>query len=271
MGKSPNLLSDPETGPLEWFLKGFTARDIADPLLSFDECSGIDEARRVVETTDADVLGVRRSGVVHRWISTKALSSNETDPIQREFTRGNVIQPYASLNEVTLSLRKEEFLFVHELGQIIAFISKSAFEKPPMRMWLFGIVTVSEQRVSQLIKHHYPDNGWQKFLSPGRLAKAHELQRLRLARGQRRTLLECLQLADKGQIVARDEALRDRTRFKSRKEVERFVQALQDLRNNLAHAQEISEDIDIIYELATNIHSIVGGNQPIEVPERNGS
>jgi len=255
------LKSGSDTDQLEWFLNGFAARDIADPLLSIDECSGVDEAKRVVETTGAAVLGIRTSGLVQHWIKTDGVSSPEASLQPRDFTPANVVQPYASLNQVVLALRNEDFIFVHELVHVVAFITKTALEKPPMRMWLFGIVTVSEQRVTRLIEQFYPDDGWEKYLSLGRMAKARELQQLRLARGQQRSLLECLQLADKGQIVARDEALRSRTRFNSRKDVERFVQALQDLRNNLAHAQEISEDMEIIYELAANVHRIVGGDQ----------
>ena len=265
MEANPMLKSGSDTDQLEWFLNGFAARDIADPLLSIDQCSGVDEAKRVVDKSGSAVLGIRSSGLVQHWIRTDGLSSSGTSLTPREFTPGNVVQPHASLNQVVLALRSEDFIFVHELGHVVAFITKASLEKPPMRMWLFGIVTVSEQRVSRLIEQLYPDDGWEKYLSPGRMAKARELQQLRLARGQQRSLLECLQLADKGQIVSRDESLRSRTRFNSRKDVERFVQALQDLRNNLAHAQEISEDMEIIYELAANVHRIVGGDQAAQV------
>ena len=130
-------------------------------------------------------------------------------------------------------------------------------------MWLFGLITISEQRVTRLIEQTFPEDQWQELLSPGRLAKARELQALRQKRGQRPTLLDCLQFADKGQIVARNESLRNRTRFHSRSEVERFVQSLQDLRNNLAHAQDILGDWDVIHELAANVQRIVCGQSPV--------
>ena len=37
------------------------------------------------------------------------------------------------------------------------------------------------------------------------------------------------------------------------------MQSLQDLRNNLAHAQDILGNWDVIYELAANVHRIVCG------------
>lgn len=134
-----------------------------------------------------------------------------------------------------------------------------------MRMWLFGLVTTSELRVTRLIDKRFPEGGWQELVSPGRLDKARELQLERRRRGQNPSLLDCLQFADKGDIVARDEQLRRLTRFPSRRAVETFVKALQSLRNNLAHAQDLSGDWNVILELALNLHRVVlgpGGARP---------
>jgi hypothetical protein len=247
------------TTSIEWFLRGFTARDIADPLLSVDECSGVAEANRVVKETRVQVLAVRRQGLAHTWIRADDLSSHPTLLNAREFSPDVVIEHYASLNEVVAGLRTNDYLFMRDVGHIVGVLSRRSIEKPPMRMWLFGIVTVSEQRVTQLIAEVNSSGGWERHLSSGRMAKAQELQQMRLDRGQQRSLLDCLQLADKGQIIARDEMLRSRTRFESRKQVESFVQSLQDLRNNLAHAQEISENMEVICELAENVHRIIAG------------
>jgi hypothetical protein len=59
--------------------------------------------------------------------------------------------------------------------------------------------------------------------------------------------------------MACHEQLRGHTRFSSKRAVERFVQSLQDLRNNLAHAQDIAGDWPVIFELAANLHHIVVG------------
>ncbi len=107
------LKAGSDTDQLEWFLNGFAARDIADPLLSIDQCSGVEEARRVVDKSGSAVLGIRSSGLVQHWIRTDGLSSSGTSLTPREFTPGNVVQPHASLNQVVLALRSEDFIFVH--------------------------------------------------------------------------------------------------------------------------------------------------------------
>src|SRR5688500_360908 len=124
------------TTPIEWFLRGFTARDIADPLLSVDECSGIAEANRVVEETGAQVLGVRRHGLSHSWLRADDISSQQTLLNARDFTPDVLIEHYASLNEVVAALRTNDYVFMRDLGQVVGVLSRMSIEKPPMRMWL---------------------------------------------------------------------------------------------------------------------------------------
>ena len=46
------------------FMEGFAARDIAEPLLSFDASTSAAEVLRVMERHDFDVVGVRQEGCV---------------------------------------------------------------------------------------------------------------------------------------------------------------------------------------------------------------
>lgn len=253
-------MGSPESADaLEWFLSGFSARDLAEPLLSVDEGSAGEAARATLRENRADVIGVRRNGRICGWLDQNALAGQTEVVSFQSLDPVTVVADSTPLNEVICLLNLHSRLLVRALGQIAGVISRSNIEKPPLRMWLFGLITISEQRVTRLLHHYYPADSWQQQLSAGRLAKAHELQTLRRSRGQNPELLDCLQFADKGRLVARSEALRNQTRFQSRAEVERFVQALQDLRNNLAHAQDISSDWDVIHELAANVHQIVCG------------
>jgi hypothetical protein len=248
---------------LEWFLTGFSGRDLAEPLLSVEEGTNRTATAAVFSTSTVDVVGVRKVGKVIGWCGAAQLSSSPDQLACQPFDYATLISDAAPLNEVVSLLHVHPRLFVRAFGHVCGVITRAAVEKPPARMWLFGLVTICEQRVTRLIDDLLPNDAWQEQLSAGRLAKAREIQAMRHQRGQQRTLLDCLQFADKGQIVARNESLRARTRFSSRSEVERFVQALQDLRNNLAHAQDISGDWDVIYELAANVHQIVGGRSDV--------
>lgn len=243
---------------LRLFLSGFTARDIAEPLVSFDETTPAAAILAAMESSQQEVAGVRRGGLVTGWLMRDDLKTDQTLPY-RPFNPASVIAETASLNEVVQSLNVAPHLFVRSLGQIGGQLARRDLEKPAMRMWLFGLVTISELRVTAAIGELCPGDSWRQYLSEGRLQKAVDLQQQRSLRGQQHSLLDCLQFADKGQVVARDEKLRERTRFPSKRDVERFVSSLQSLRDNLAHAQDISGDWEVIRDLATNLHRIVLG------------
>jgi hypothetical protein len=250
------VASGPEPS-LDLFLRGFAARDIAESLASFDDTTS---RQTMIAASDAhgfEVIGVRRAGILIAWLAASDLRDVEQPPL-RPFEPA-VIADNASLNEVVQALNSAPHVFVRTFGKVGGLICRRDLQKPAMRMWLFGLITISELRVTLSIDQYCPVDSWRQYLSEGRLQKAVDMQDERRRRGQSRALLDCLQFADKGRIVARDTRLRELTRFQSKREVEDFVVALQDLRNNLAHANDISDDWPVIFDLATNLHRIVLG------------
>ena len=244
---------------LQLFIHAFAARDLAEPLASFDDTTPPSIILSAIETNPWEVIGIREEGVVVGWL-TRDDVMNSTDALNcHTLDTARVILESAPLNEVITALDSTPVLFVRSLGQIGGVICRRDLQKPAMRMWLFGLVTVSELRVTQMISEHCPEDSWQQHISAGRLEKAQAIQAERGRRGQSPNLLDCLQFADKGQIVARNEKLRELTRFGSKRQVEEFVAGLQDLRNNLAHAQDILNDWDVVRNLALNLHRTVLG------------
>jgi hypothetical protein len=89
------------------------------------------------------------------------------------------------------------------------------------------------------VETHFPEGAWKEFLSEARLEKAQALLAERSRRNQSLRLFDCLQFSDKGQIIARHEGIRNLTIFPSRRQAEDAIKGLEQLRNNLAHAQDI--------------------------------
>lgn len=245
---------------LELFLSGFTARALADPLLSVDETSPPAAIRSTMHAEHVDVIGLRRSGRMSGWVLREDVAPAAGTVSPRTFDAGVIVSDTAAFHEILDKLGGgAPVLFVDLLGQIGGVIRRECLLKPAMRMWLFGLVTITERRVTRMIGEICPRDCWQQYVSPNRVQKAKDLQRERRHRGQNPSLLDCLQFADKGQIVARNEVLRLHTRFGSRRAVETFVRNLQDLRNNLAHSQDLGGDWEVILELSSNLHRIVLG------------
>lgn len=224
------------------FARGFSAMDLAESLVSFDAEADCKRILSVMEERDFDLVGVRRDGVVAGYLERDAPGSGSGscgDHMIAFDAVNDLVPDTANLVEVVESLAKNSRCFVTFLDQVGGIITLSDLEKPPMRMFLFGIITLGEMLMTNIIRHQYPEDAWHSLIPPQRLARAQELQEERGRRGQDVELLDCLQYGDKGRILIQDEEFRETMQLKSRSEAKKAVHEMQSLRNNLAHTQEI--------------------------------
>jgi len=243
------------------FRELFTARDIAEPLLSFDNSTSCKYVRSVLTEKQIDVAGVRTSGFVSGYVEIASLvHDGSCGDVARPINEDNAVDESLPLAPLVRSLKVQPRVFVSVLGQVCCVVTCDCLQKPPARMWLFGMITLIEMRFSRMIEQGCPNEAWKNYLSEGRLQKANDLRALRQSRGQHVTLGECLQFADKTNIIARNTGLRDLTRFQSRRDVESIGKQLENLRNSLAHAQDIiSNDWETIVTLAEQLDSVLDG------------
>ncbi len=222
------------------FTEGFSAMDLAEPLVSFDSWTASEVVRKYMDCKGFDRVGLRRDGLVAGYARREDLDGGECGDHLRHFIVGDDIVPAnASLMQVVESLAINSQCFVLMLDQVGGIITLSDLEKPPMRMFLFGMITLGEMLMTDLIRFRCPNGAWRELVSPQRLAKAVALQQERLRCGQEVELLNCLQYGDKGLILMHDDEVRKALGFHSRKEARRAFKELELLRNNLAHTQEI--------------------------------
>jgi hypothetical protein len=241
------------------FQQGFVVHDIAEPLVSFDDWSPAEKVREFMESQRFEVVGIRKGGRVEGYVELEGIGNGLCAEYVKSFDETQVILDSTSLADLVLRLKTQRRLFVSILGRIGGIISRTDLEKPPVRMWLFGMVTLIEMRFSRMIERLCPDGSWKQFLSDGRTQKAEELLAERRRRNQQLDLLDCIQFSDKGQIFARNEHLRSLTQFESRRQIEDVFKRVERLRNNLAHAQDINSDWDTIVQLSENLDRVVEG------------
>jgi hypothetical protein len=258
--QTPSAVRGPENAERlgRTFLRSLTAADLVESLLSLDEnqpaAMGLDLLR---ETREA-VLGVRRSGAIAGWVQSGDLVGGTIGMHAREICREDMIEETASLDVVLAMLTSRDHIFVRWLGKVTGVIVKRDLQKAPMRMWLFGAITVLDVNMTWAIEKLHSENSWQKFLSQGRLEKALALQTERQRRGGECRLVDCLQLKDKGDILLRDRRLLAVLGLTSQRQADRFTRDIEFLRNHLAHTQELeSEHLLTGARLATFIESIV--------------
>ena len=245
---------------LRLFTEAFTARDIADPLRSFDDRQSSDAVARILREHGQDVAGVRRDGLSVGYLRQDDLDAGDCRQYRRDFRKDQVITGDAPLSDVIDVLTRRDFCFVTSMGDVAAVIDRGCVEKPLARMWLFGIVTLTEMDIGNRIRSTWPDGEWVGYLSAGRRKKAQDFLEERRRRGQHLDLLDCLQLSDKGQILMRDPEQREAFGLTSTEQAKKAIKELVSLRDNLAHASDIvTHDWPQIARMARRIEDLATG------------
>ena len=243
---------------LRVFTGGFSAAQIAEPLRSFEASTGAQEIADLMGQRGLGVVGLRHEGLVTGFFEIPDDPQGVCSDHHRPFEEAMVLPDSAPLDEVIQALDREPRLFVRGFWQIAGVITRYDLQKAPVRMWLFGMLTLIEMRMTGQIEELYPGESWSEYLSPARLEGARQLLIERQRRNQELSILDCLQFSDKAQIFARSKELRDTTQYTSRKQLEKVAKVLQRLRNNLAHSQDIiTTDWEAIVDLSASMRQIL--------------
>lgn len=240
------------------FSRSLSAVDLGEPLASLDENQPIAMGAELMRARNVSVLGVRRAGLVTGWVGPDVLAGGTLGECAREFRREKVLDESASLDVVLGALAAVEQVFIEWRGEVAAVITRHDLQKPPLRMWLFGAITVLDANLTWAVSEIFPNDSWQGQITPGRLEKAVALRAERQRRGSDCALLDCLQVKDKADILVSDSASLAALGVQSRREADRLTRDIEKLRNHLAHAQELEpEHLATAARLASFIHSIL--------------
>jgi hypothetical protein len=224
---------------LRLFTEAFTAKDIAEPLRSFDAEADAYRVREWLADAGLAMAGVRHTGVVTGFVRVENLAPGRCGDFARLFAPHQILSADAPLSDVIHVLTRYDHCFVTVLGGVDGVVNRSDIQKPVARMWLFGMITMVEISIAERIRLGWPDGSWHGRLSRSRLEKAEALLEERRRRGQSCDLVDCLQLSDKAQILLRDPEHLAEFGFLSRSAAKQVVKELESLRNNLAHGQDI--------------------------------
>jgi hypothetical protein len=223
------------------FTHAFAAKDIAEPLLSLDIDSPTSEAHLIMSSHSISLMGLREEGEICGYVRSADLSPGTgiCRGHLRSFRPGQIIRDDSSLSELIEVLTRQEYAFVSGIGVVVGYISRGHLNNPVTRMWLFGILTLFEMQMVRQIQKYFPDESWRSLVPKARLDKACVLEQERVRRNQHGSLLECLQISDKGQILLQHPLGLKLLDIRSRAAAKRMIKSVESLRNNLAHGQDI--------------------------------
>jgi hypothetical protein len=225
---------------LRLFTRVFSAGDIAEPLRSFDSERPAPAVLASMGSLGEEVIGVRHDGLVEGYVWKSDLDGGQLGDVARAIPSDQIIASTAPLSDVILVLTHYDHCFITVMDAVAGVVARKDTEKPIVRMWLFGMITMMEMNMVSRIRARWPGESWTEFCGPKRLEKARAVHEERRRRAQDPDLLDCLQFADKARIVLHDPKQMVEFGFDSRRAADGAIGDLESLRNNLAHGQDIA-------------------------------
>lgn len=221
------------------FETSIVARTISEPLYSCPKNAPAEEMARLLELRGFDAAGLQESQNVGpaAFVLRASLREGTVDQYAIPFAADNLISDGSPLSGIFKTLGKKDRIFVLVGNEVRGIITRADLNKPLVRVYLFGIISLLEMHMRFWVSKEYRNDSWQKALSNGRMEFAKKLQDKRREQREETTLLDCVQFCDLGELISLNDNLRCSLGLKSKAAVKSTIKKAQRLRDHLAHSQ----------------------------------
>ncbi|MEH2078644.1 MAG: hypothetical protein V7K89_01095 [Nostoc sp.] len=224
------------------FENNITIEYVAEPLKAMSADAEAKEVLHWMQAQNFDVIGIETGDIISGYVERSSLipdKKGKCSDYQRVFHPKELITISTPLIKLLPILQQTPRLFVLDCNQVSGIVTCGDLQKAPVRMLLFGLVTLLEMNLLRLVRIYYPQDSWQKVLKPERLEVAQRLWRESQERNEATDLLDYLQFCDKRELILNQPELLQQLGLKSKRFGERFLKSAEQLRNRLAHAQNL--------------------------------
>ena len=220
------------------FMENITAKCIYESLLSCPINSESNHAKEALVVRDFDVAGVKENedGPVLGYVVAKDIGEDKFKNYVHPIGIDIVISDSTPVASIFNILDGNDFAFVIAGNRIAGIITKADINKPPVRIYIFGIISLLEMHLNLWISHYFQNNSWTGEISEARMAMANDVFVNRKGNNQELSLLECLQFCDKKELLSKSDEFLDVFEF-GKTAFQKFLKRAEDIRNELAHSQ----------------------------------
>jgi hypothetical protein len=210
-----------------------------EPLQSAPANKPVEEVKTLLASRGFDAVGVKGSpdDPVKGFVLAKELDAGTVGDHLILFADHDLVPDAIHIPDLFTRLKQRERVFVSTINGVSGIITRADLNKPPVRLYLFGLISLLEMHMQFWVATEYPDDTWQGVLPEKRLEKAREVFADRVIADEGVTLLDCIQFCDKKNLFARRHELLLRLQLPSKNETGLLLKHAEDLRNNLAHSQ----------------------------------
>ena len=242
------------------FEQHITISIIAEDFVAFDAQEDVAKCYAFSEAHNFDVIGVKENEHI---IGYARLSEQDTGVLgehKLEFQEDEVVPSSDPLPEAVNLLAKQQHVFVREQesGKIVGIITRADLYKHAFRIWLYGLISVLEIHMLELIRLSYSEESWMHKLSRCRKKNVWKTHDKRRRRNEDISLLYCTEFCDKRTIIQKSAAALKATGFESKGRFDKCLKDIEELRNEIAHSCKVSKKRwENVSELCKQAESII--------------
>ncbi len=203
--------------------------------------------RQKMDDLKIDIAPLKEHPYYYQYIVAKELADGHCGKYAHSIDVTMIVAetlPAANLFEM---LQKQPFLFVLQGSGIAGIVTKADLQRVPVRILMFGLITLLEMNLRESIRDYYEDDGWTQMLNEKRFKNAQDIQAERISKDASIGLLECTQLCDLKEIIARGPLLQEIFTGLSKNQFRNRLERIEYYRNDLAHAQALDLDLLTLY------------------------
>lgn len=217
--------------------EGITARAILEPLVCCPADAPALQIAAWLNELGFDAVGVKTAdeGIAVGFVIREDLKDGLVADCVRTLDSDHLIADSTPLSQVLVALRNAQSYFVLLGRTVEGIVTRADLNKPPVRMYLFGLISLLEMHLAAWVKVTYQDESWRAAISSKRLGEAEKVKAERAIRDEDPLLIDCLQFCDRRDLVLKNRALREKLGLTPKTSANLLKQA-ESLRNLLAHS-----------------------------------
>jgi len=226
------------------FKNSITVKDISSRFVYKDGDNKVKFIKELLISSDYDVIGIKSSDS-SGYVLINDLKSNNGDIIKyvKHFEPSELISETTPLIDIFQLLKKKERIFVLSKNKIDRIVTRSDLQKAPVRMLIFGFISILEMYFLSIIKESYENDSWVEYLNSKRVENAKSVYKLRKEKNEALELIDCIQFCDKRVLLLNNKTLLAQIGFNSKTTFETFLKKTEKIRNEIAHSQMIDSEM----------------------------
>ena len=244
------------------FQDNIPVKIISEEIFALPQGTSQAEIKEVMDKENFDIIGARNTnGTITGYYHRDDVADKQQLLLPRPFIHDHIISDSASILTAFRLLSKFEYLFLLEENRINRLITRSDLDKIPVRLWLFGIISILELQLKEIIESEYPGEGWKNFITENRVTYAKKLHNEKVKHNEETELIQCLQFCDLKEIIIKSEKLMlVFEKVYTANDLEEILSKIMNLRDYLAHAQKITKNFTTLdlQETSNHIEKLFG-------------